>query len=72
MATLHAHLNMMFDDAERPLDSLDACGALKEHLREREVHLVRQSRAEGATWEEVGAALGYDAELMEMLWGTKS
>lgn len=71
---LHLDIEEMFSDdmGLTPLDSLQACGRLKEVMREREVHLVRQCRREGATWEQVGDALGYDAELMEMLWGTKS
>lgn len=73
MANLRTYLDEMFsDDLDlTPLDGLQACGHLKEVMREREVYLVRQCRREGATWEEVGKALGYDADLMELLWGAR-
>lgn len=68
MIPLHELLDAMFNDFLNPMEALKAWGQLKDALREREVELVRQARAESRPWSDIAQALKRDENVMSILF----
>lgn len=52
-----------------PLTSLEATRQLRAELEQRETMLVRRARNQGATWEQIAAALGVTKQAVHKKYG---
>lgn len=65
--TLHELLDSMADE-HYTMSALTSMGHFKMWLREREVELVGQARAEGQPWDDIADALGRSTHVMDLLY----
>lgn len=56
-------------DVERNLDALMAIRELRKDLSEAEDHAALTARRQGATWQQIGEALGMSRQAAHERWG---
>jgi hypothetical protein len=65
--TLHELLDSMAGE-HHTMSAITSMGHFKMWLREREVQLVGQARAEGEPWDRIADALGRSRDVMDLLY----
>ena len=72
-AALTSYLNSLTDEGYRervgPLGMLRLIAPLRDAVQSYEGTLVREARGDGASWEEVGHALGVPKQTAHRRWG---
>jgi hypothetical protein len=56
------------DGQDQALDVLDAIAGLRSQLAEQEDYAALRARQQGATWEQIGTALGVSKQAAQQRW----